>query len=160
QGLGYLNYEQSPVAALPRPQFTFRTTPGAVRNAQYAEPYQPQPIPKPELKKAGADISIMPTQGPVGAHAVLKGRGFSPGAAMRLAWETSVGSRVSGEGFTAQENPIGEVSADANGRVDAPVTIPDDLGGLHALVLRSGSGEGDPIARLHFVIETSILEMS
>src|SRR5690349_4347827 len=26
QGLGYLNYEQSPVAALPRPQFTFRTT--------------------------------------------------------------------------------------------------------------------------------------
>ena len=33
QGQGYLNYEQSPVAALPRPQFTFRTTPGATRDA-------------------------------------------------------------------------------------------------------------------------------
>src|SRR5438034_8323949 len=30
QGLGYLNYAQSPVAALPRPQFTLRTMCGAV----------------------------------------------------------------------------------------------------------------------------------
>src|SRR5262249_2455894 len=29
QGQGYLNYEQSPVAALPRPQFVFHTTAGA-----------------------------------------------------------------------------------------------------------------------------------
>ena len=35
QGQGYLNYEQSPVAALPRPQFTFQTAPGAVRSPQY-----------------------------------------------------------------------------------------------------------------------------
>src|SRR4029077_450834 len=35
QGQGYLNYEQSPVAALPRPQFTFRTTPGAPQHVEY-----------------------------------------------------------------------------------------------------------------------------
>jgi hypothetical protein len=40
---------------------------------------------------------------------------------MRLVWETSVGSRVSGEGFTAQEKEIGELKADAEGRVDLAV---------------------------------------
>ena len=157
QGLGYLNYEQSPVAALPRPQFTFRTTPGAVRTAEYAEPYRPQPIPKTEALKAGVQLSLAPTQGPIGTRAVLKGDGFAPGAAMRVVWETSVGSRVSGDGFAPQENDIAEVKADAAGRIDATLAIPDDVGGLHGLVLRSGD---ERIARAHFVIETSIVEMS
>src|SRR5436309_829616 len=100
QGLGYLNYEQSPVAALPRPQFTFRTMSGAVRTEEYAEPYQRQPIPKTELQKAGVRLTLAPTQGPVATRVVLKGDGFAPGAAMRLVWETSAGSLVSGDGFT------------------------------------------------------------
>jgi len=157
QGLGYLNYEQSPVASLPRPQFTFRTTPGAVRTAEYAEPYQPQPIPKTELRNAGVQLSLTPTQGPVGTRAVLRGDGFAPGAAMRLVWETSVGSRVSGEGFSPQENDIGDVKADAEGRIDSTLAIPEDVGGLHRLVVRNGDG---PVARVSFVIETSIVEMS
>jgi hypothetical protein len=157
QGLGYLNYEQSPVAALPRPQFTFRTTPGAVQNAQYAEPYPHQPIPKTELWKAGVQVSLAPTQGPVGTRAALKGNGFAPGATMRLVWETSVGSRVSGDGFTAQENEIAEVMADAEGRVDLTVAIPEDVGGLHGLVLRHGD---ETVAKAHFAIETSIVEIS
>ena len=78
QGLGYLNYEQSPVAALPRPQFTFRTTAGAIGDAAYAEPYQPQPIPASDSLKSGARLSLSPTQGPVGTRAVLKGEGFAP----------------------------------------------------------------------------------
>jgi hypothetical protein len=156
-GLGYLNYEQSPVAALPRPEFTFRTVAGAVGNRQYAEPYQPQPVPNTELQKAGAQLSLAPTQGPVGTRAVLKGGGFTPGAAMRLVWETSVGSRVSGDGFAPQENVIGDVKADAEGRIDSTLAIPDDLGGLHGLVLREGDRQ---VARMYFVIETSIVEIS
>jgi hypothetical protein len=156
QGQGYLNYEQSPVAALPRPEFTFRTTSGAVRTAQYAEPYQPQPIPKTELQKAGVQLSLAPTQGPVGTRAVLRGEGFIPGAALRLVWETSIGSRVSGEGFTPQEKQIAEVKADAKGRIDSTLAIPEDLGGLHGLVVRSG----DERRRVCFVIETSIVDMS
>src|SRR6185436_32462 len=87
QGLGYLNYEQSPVAALPRPQFTFRTTAGAIGDAAYAEPYQRQPIPAADSLKSAARLSLSPTQGPVGTRAVLKGEGFAPGTAMRLVWE-------------------------------------------------------------------------
>jgi hypothetical protein len=107
QGLGYLNYEQSPVAALPRPQFTFRTTPGAVRTAEYAEPYQPQPIPKTELRMAGVQLSLTPTQGPVGTRAVLRGDGFAPGATMRLVWETSVGNETSIVEMSPRSGPAG-----------------------------------------------------
>jgi len=157
QGLGYLNYEQSPVAALPRPQFTFRTTPGDVAPGEYSEPYPPQPAPKPELRRAGARLSLTPAQGPGGTRAVLTGDGFAPGGAMRLVWETSVGSRVSGQGFAAQEAEVGAVSADAGGRIDATFTIPEDVGGLHRLVLRSGA---DEVARAYFAIETRIVEMT
>ena len=157
QGLGYLNYEQSPVAALPRPQFTFRTTPGATRDTAYAEPYQPQPIPKTDPSTAGVRLTLTPTQGPVGTRAVLKGEGFAPGAPMRLVWETAVGSRVTEAGFTPQESAMGDVTADGSGRIERTVTIPDDLGGLHGLVLRRGD---DLIARAYFVIETSLVDVS
>lgn len=157
QGQAYLNYEQSPVAALPRPQFTFRTMPGRAGAAAYAEPYQAQPIPKTEIRTAGATLTLTPTQGPVGTRATLKGEGFAAGTALRLVWETSVGSRVSGEGFTPQENAIGEIKAGADGRIEWPLTIPEDLGGLHGLALQSGA---DLVARTYFVIETSIVDIT
>jgi hypothetical protein len=157
QGLSYLNYEQSPVATLPRPQFTFRTTPGVAGEAVYAEPYQPQPIPKTVVETAGAKLTFAPTQGPVGTRALLNGEGFKAGAPIRLAWETSVGSRVSGDGFAPEERAIGEIRVDAGGRINETVVIPEDLGGLHGLVLRSGD---QVVARTHFVIETSIVEMT
>jgi hypothetical protein len=157
QGLGYLNYEQSPIAALPRPQFTFRTTPGATRDAAYAEPYQPQAIPKTDLSMAGLRLMLTPTQGPVGTRAVFSGEGFAPGAPMRLVWETAVGSRVTEAGFTPRENAIAEITADVSGRIERPLTIPEDLGGLHGLAVRRGD---DLIARSHFVIETSLVDVS
>jgi hypothetical protein len=157
QGQGYLNYEQSPVAALPRPQFVFRTTAGQVHNTAYAEPYQQQLVPKSEASRSGVSLSLDPAQGPVGTQVKLKGEGFSAGDAMRIVWDTSVGSRVSGDGFEPKEDEIGQVRADAGGRIDATVKIPDDLGGLHGLALRSGD---DPVAKAYFVIETSIVDMS
>jgi hypothetical protein len=88
---------------------------------------------------------------------MLKGEGFAPHAALRLGWGTSVGSRVSGDGFAPEEREIGEVRADATGRLEAPVTIPEDLGGLHALTLKNGD---ELVGRAYFVIETSIVEMT
>src|SRR5262249_57897539 len=91
QGLGYLNYEQSPVAALPRPQFTFRTTPGVTKDLAFAEPYQPQPIPQADASTS-AQLTVTPTQGPVGTRAMLRGEGFPAGAALRLGSATAGGS--------------------------------------------------------------------
>jgi hypothetical protein len=155
QGQAYLNYEQSPVAALPRPQFTFHTTAGNAGEAAYAERYQQQPLPASDLK-TGASLTLTPTQGPVGQPIRLAGSGLKAGAPLQLVWETYVGSRVSGEGFTPKESVVGELKAGPDGRVDSSFTIPDDLGGLHTLTLKLGD---DAVARAHFAIETSIVEM-
>jgi hypothetical protein len=158
QGQGYLNYEQSPVAHLPRPQFTFRTTPGRVPSqVAYAEPYQRQPVPKTEVFVEDASLTLGATQGPVGTRTMLSGSGFPANASLELAWQTYVGSRVSGNGFEPQEKEFGRVTVGADGRIQAPLTIPDDLGGLHGLALRDGN---KTLARAFFVIETSIISIS
>ena len=156
QGQAYLNYEQSPVAALPRPQFTFRTTAGGTSDAAYAERYQPQPLPKSDLK-TGASLALSPTQGPVGTPVKLAGNGFKPGAALQIVWETYVGSRVSGDGFTPKESVIGEIKAGSDGRVESSLMVPEDLGGLHTVTLKTGD---EAIALAHFAIETSIVDMT
>jgi len=158
QGQGYLNHEQSPVAHLPRPEFTFTTTPGAATGpVAFAEPYAKQPVPETEIHVAGGALALGLTQGPVGTRTTLRGSGFTPGASLELVWQTYVGNRVSGEGFAPLENALGSVTVGADGRLDHAVTIPDDLGGLHGLVLRRGDAM---LARSFFVIETSIVSMS
>jgi hypothetical protein len=158
QGQGYLNHEQSPIPHLPRPQFTFHTTAGrSTVPAVYAEPYQRQPVPATELHLASSKLALTPTQGPVGTRAVLRGEGFPGDASLQLVWQTYVGSRVSGEGFGAQDNVLGNVRVGRDGRIDVPVTIPDDLGGLHGLALRD---RDKTLARTFFVVETSIVSMS
>ena len=72
-------------------------------------------------------------------------------------WQTSVGSRVSGNGFTPEEHSLGDVQVGVDGRIERPVTIPEDLGGLHSVALSKGT---ELLARTHFVIETSIVEMT
>jgi hypothetical protein len=64
---------------------------------------------------------------------------------------------VSGSGFVSQENVIGQVKVGSDGRIKWPLTIPEDLGGLHALALRRGD---DLLARAFFVIETSIVNIT
>jgi hypothetical protein len=163
QGQGYLNHEQAPNAYLPRPTFTFRTTPGRPASTEaYAEPYQRQPVPKTELPVANMSAVLSPTQGPVGTSAMLRGEGFTAGARVDIVWQTSVGSRVSGEGYGPSERSLGTMTVGGDGRIDSAIAIPDDLGGLHAIDLRSASSQGGEtlLARVYFVTETSIVSIS
>src|SRR5688572_1494649 len=158
QGQGYLNYEQSPIPHLPRPQFTFTTTAApSVAPSAHAEPYPRQPVPEPDVRIANAKLSLTRTQGPVGSKTTLQGQGFPAGATLQLIWGTYVGSRVSGDGYGPQDNPLGQVTVGRDGRIDAPVTIPEDLGGRHGLALRDGD---KTLARVFFAIETSIVSIS
>jgi len=158
QGQGYLNYEQSPVAHLPRPQFTFRTIPGPPPSlTAFAEPYQRQPVPKTEVNIENATLSLDRTQGPVGSRVMVRGEGFPSNTSLQLSWQTYVGSRVSGNGFEPQEKEFGSLKVGSDGRIESPLTIPDDLGGLHGLALRSGD---KTLGRAFFVIETSIVSIS
>src|SRR6058998_2539418 len=71
QGQSYLNFQQAPNAYLPRPDFTFHTTPGrGSTSAAYAESYQPYALPQPEIHIANARLSLKPSQGPVGTRAM------------------------------------------------------------------------------------------
>jgi len=156
-GQSYLNHEQAPNAYLPRPRFVFHVTPGAGAQAGYVEPYQPQKIPAAEISIAGGSLNVVPAQGPVQTRAVLKGRGFPANASVSLIWGTQVGSRVSGNGFAPQERPLATLAVGADGGLEAPLVIPDDLGGLHTLSLKSGD---KTLARAFFTIETSIVNIS
>lgn len=155
-GQGYLNHEQAPTAYLPRPSYTFRVTPGRAAPLQYAEPYQPYPIPPPE-GESGARASVSPSQGPVGSRARLRATGLPAGRTVDLVWGTARGNRVSDRGFEPTEQPLTTAVVSAAGVLDVPFDVPDDLGGLHALAVRSG---GTTLALTHFAIETSIVGMT
>jgi hypothetical protein len=158
QGQGYLNHEQAPNGYLPRPRFSFRTTPDRpASTVAYAEPYPRQPVSETQIEVAKARLALSPTQGPVGTRATLRGEGFPAGATLHLAWETSTGSRITGRDFEWRERPLGAVTVGPDGRIDEPVTIPEDLGGRHGLALRHGE---QTLARVFFAIETSIVSIS
>jgi hypothetical protein len=156
-GQSYLNHEQAPNAYLPRPRFVFHVTPGAVAAGGYVEPYPAQKMPVGDIGPAGARVSITPAQGSVQTRAVLKGSGLPANAPVSLMWGTQVGSRVSGNGFAPQENRLASLTVGADGRLDAPLTIPEDLGGMHTLSIRSGD---KVVARTFFAIETSVVSIS
>lgn len=157
-GQGYLNHEQAPNAYLPVPGFTFRVTPGrAALPAAYAEPYQPQPVPPADAGPGGAIARIAPTQGPGGTRAALNVTGLPAGAEVALIWGTFSGSRVSGNGFEPEESELTKLKAGPDGRLTSTITIPDDLGGLHSLSIRSGEST---LAKTAFAIETQIVSMT
>lgn len=157
QGQSYLNFQQAPNAYLPRPEFTFHTTPGpSSAPAYYADEYQPYVLPEAEVHVADAKLSLSPTQGPVGSQTTLRGQGFPARAELDLVWQTYVGSRVSGNGFSPQEKVIAKVKVGTDGSFEFPVKIPEDLGGEHGLELRE---EDKSLGRAYFAIETTIVSM-
>jgi hypothetical protein len=157
QGQSYLNFDQAPNAYLPRPEFTFRTTTGSSSTpATYADEYQPYALPDPEVHVANGKLSLSPMQGPPGAAVVMRGEGFPADSTLELFWQTYVGSRVSGNGFAPQEKPIAKVKVGKDGKIELPLTIPQDLGGEHGIEIRDGE---KPLGRAYFAIETTIVSM-
>ena len=120
-----------------------RTSPASARNrtADFRRSPSRHPDTRPRWHRGG----------------VCAARAFRAGASLQLVWGTFVGNRVSGDGFAPREDSLGEVRVGNDGRFEAPLTIPDDLGGLHTIALRDG---GNEVARLHFAIETSIVSIT
>jgi hypothetical protein len=155
-GQSYLNYEQAPTAYLTRPSFVFHTTPGGLLPGGFVEPYPRQQRPDAS-GPIGSTLQLSPSQGPVQTQVQLVGSGFPAGSTVALFWQTMVGNRVSDTGFAPKDSLLANVDVDNHGGLTAPITIPDDLGGLHAIVVRDGDQE---LARTYFSIETSIVGMT
>jgi hypothetical protein len=147
--------EPPPATALSRRRLTFRTTAGEVARTTPAEVYRPQWKERTEVNVVGGMVTLEPSQGPVGTRAVLRGEGFAPLQPFSLDWETAVAS--GGGDVATTQRTLEEIHADPDGRFDWPVTIPEDAGGAHSVVLREGPGL---IARTPFVIETSLSEIT
>jgi len=156
-GQSYLNHEQAPNAYLPRPRFVFHVTPGSVAAGGYVERYQVQKMPSAEMGLAGADLKIAPAQGPVQTRARLTGSGFPASTTVSVIWATQAGSRVSGNGFAPREQHLADLVVGSDGRLDAPLLVPEDLGGMHAVIIRS---KEKTLARAFFAIETSVVSIS
>ena len=128
----YINTQQSPA---PKPTFaaTFTVTGGT--------PVLPPPgpsqgfAPQPGVAPGGTAPAVWsdPQSAPVGQSAVLHGRGFPAGAPVQVTWGRVVGNRVGGSGWDEATAPLGTATAAADGTWSLPYTVPDDLGGTHAL---------------------------
>jgi hypothetical protein len=139
----YLNGEQSPNAQAAIPSTigaTYRIVPGA---ALHPPPPRAQ-IPKRLLPHAASTtpapaLATDFASGPVGAPIVVTGTRFPPDAAVTLAWETLVGNRLSGDGWTTQEHAFAHVTATADGTFVTRLRTPEDLGGTHRLIARAAA---------------------
>jgi hypothetical protein len=156
-GQSYLNHEQAPNAYLPRPRFVFHVTSGTPHSGGFVEPYPTQKIPAAVIGVAGAALRITPAQGPVQTRAALTGSGFPANTPVSIVWGTQTGSRVSGNGFAPKERELATSTVTSDGRLDVPLTIPDDLGGMHTLSLKAGDRI---LARTFFAIETSVVSIA
>jgi hypothetical protein len=158
-----MNVQQSPNYFPGRVQdFAFTITPGepAPQNTQLAAEW-PDRGNRQTLVKAdlvgpkGEHLSVTPNVATVGTPLKLSASGFAPNTTIDLQWEAMRGNRNSG--WSAQPFPLDKITTDAQGNFARDLTMPDDLGGEHALVAMLGNVR---VADTHLVIQPSILEMS
>jgi hypothetical protein len=134
-GSPYRNTQQSPVAYRPVFKAGFTITAGAPV-LPLSPPQQAQTTVR-SLPPPGDLVASPPFAG-VGQPVAVKGGGFEPAKIYKLDWGTVVGNRMTGRGWEENSRQIAEAKADAAGQVEFHFAAPDDLGGLHSLVVAAG----------------------
>jgi hypothetical protein len=157
----YLNGQQSPNAQAYIPQViaqTFRITPGEAIRPPAARLQTPvRTAPPPAVSSSAPVLRSLLASGAVGSPMVVSGGGFAPHAPVVLTWETYVGNRLSGNGWSTEERPLAQVSADASGAFVFRFATPDDLGGPHRIIARAGASSEASAA---YTIVPSVAEIT
>ena len=131
----YMNPQQNPVPDRPRFKANFNVTRG--------EAVRPPPVEAQTqrsvrgLPKQGALVAT-PALASVGQKLTVSGEGFTPGKLYQLEWSTVTGNRVVAGGWEERAHPVAEAKADASGKLAFSLTVPDDLGGAHAVFVEDG----------------------
>ena len=102
-----------------------------------------------------ATATLAPTTGPVETSTELTASGLT-GAPVNLVWVTVIGSRVNCTKSTCWDfvsQPLGSATP-SGGTLDTKVTVPDGLGGWHALQLTQ---EGKVVAQTPFYVKRSVV---
>ena len=92
-------------------------------------------------KDSTAKVAIDSNKGPILSKVNVTATGLTPSAPAQILWTSVVGNRVNCTGqcwkFTSQ--PLGQATVASNGSLASPITIPDGLGGWHAIqVVQAG----------------------
>lgn len=122
----------------------------------------------PEIPAAEASggyvgkLSVEPKHAPAGARVTVTGEGLSAHQSFDLVWRTVRGrwKAADGEYRGREYAPVGyriaSVRSDAEGRIGATFTVPEDFGFLHDIVIQQGAREFTQVA---FNLDMSV-EMS
>ena len=107
-------------------------------------------------KGSTAKVAIDSSAGPILSKVNVTARGLTPSSPAQLLWSSVVGNRVNCTGqcwkFTSQLIGQGTVSAD--GSLATPVTIPDGLGGWHAIQVVQG---GKLVAQVPYFVQRTFV---
>ena len=161
---GYMNIPQSPNPWAVSKKFIFTVTKDAGRPAAQIDwPMNITPTMSPTTtlnavkSVAGATTgtaSLSVTSGQILTKVDVSAGGLTPNAPVTLQWASVVGNRVNCTGtcWTFTTTPLGTATAAADGTLKTKITVPDGLGGWHAVQLVQGS---TTMAQVPFFVKRS-----
>ncbi len=156
-GAPYRAKSQSPLKYIPTFRFTFTMTAGEAVTPPPIEAQWARPVPAAEPPLASPVVWTDPLSGPVGAPAMLRGKGLAPGDRVELLFYNMKGSRVTNSGFVSYTESLATVTVGPDGRFEWAYKIPDHLGGPHRIAARV---RGKEIASTILTIDRAALPLS
>jgi hypothetical protein len=161
---GYMNIPQSPNPWAVSKKFIFTVTKDAGRPAAQIDwPLNVKPTMSPTTtlnavkSVAGATTgtaSLSVTSGAILTKVDVTAGGLTPNAPVTLQWASVVGNRVNCTGvcWTFTTSPLGTATASADGTLKTKITVPDGLGGWHAVQVVQGA---NTVAQVPFFVKRS-----
>lgn len=161
---GYMNIPQSPNPWAVSKKFIFTVTKDAGRpKAEIDWPLNVAPTMAPTTtlaaikSVAGAttgSASLSVTSGQILSKVDVTASGLTPNAPVAMNWASVVGNRVNCTGtcWAFTTTPIGTATASADGTLNTKITVPDGLGGWHAVQFVQGT---TTVAQVPFFVKRS-----
>ncbi len=161
---GYMNIPQSPNPWAVSKKFIFTVTKDAGRPAARVDwPMNLAPTMSPSTTLAAvkstagataATASLSSTSGKILSKVDITAGGLTPNVPVTLQWATVVGNRVNCTGtcWAFSTIPLSTATAAADGTLKTKITVPDGLGGWHAVQLVQG---GVTMAQVSYFVKRS-----
>ena len=162
----YLNNQQSGTANIPDWRFSFTVTDDKTMPPNTLDWPDPAKVAAvgaaaPRTTSSGVALntkaSVKPASGPILSQTAVKVSGMTPGASADIFWVTAHGNRVSPSGWSLSDSLLVQAVVGADGTLQAPIAIPNDLGGWHVIKVASNSSV---VAEIPFFVEHSLVDVT
>jgi hypothetical protein len=102
-------------------------------------------------------MNFEPATGPILSRPMLRAKGLAANSEVEMFFISARGNRVNPSGWSLSETSLGKAKVGSDGTLATAVTIPDDLGGWHAVKLVGG---GKVVAEAPFYVERSLVDVT